>query len=239
MNEQDEPEPTRIAVFASGGGSNLEAILSHFDTLGARRGGSVVLVASDRSAARALERARARDIVAEHIARPSDGASLDELLHQHDVELIALAGYLRLVPLQVTRRFRGRIINIHPALLPAFGGPGMYGLRAHRAVLDSGVQVSGATAHFVNEAYDRGALIAQWPVPVLRHDTPELLAARVLQVEHLLYPRVVDAVARGVVTLGANDRAQHHGTISQGDPMFTLTSDEADSIAQSIDLALG
>ena len=239
MNEAVGPEPTRIAVLASGSGSNLEAILSHFDTLGARRGGSVVLVASDRAAARALERGRTRGIAAEHIAQPSDGAALDALLLQHDIELIALAGYLRLIPPQVTRHFRGRIINIHPALLPSFGGPGMYGIRVHRAVLDSGVQVTGATAHFVNEAYDRGALIAQWPVPVLRHDTPELLAARVLQVEHLLYPRVVDAVARGVVTLGANDRAHHHGTISQGDPMFTLTTDEADSIAQSIDLALG
>ncbi len=230
--------PARIAVLGSGGGSNLQAILGHFDAAGSRRAGTVVLVASDRAGAGALERGRQRDIPAVHIPRPADGIALDGLLAEHDVELIALAGYLKLVPAQVTRRYHGRIINVHPALLPAFGGPGMYGLRAHQAVLDAGVRVSGASVHFVDDAYDRGALIAQWPVPVLASDTAESLAARVLRVEHLLYPRVVDAVARGAITLGGHHRVHHHGTGVTGDPMFAFTSDEEASV-QSIDLALG
>ena len=229
----------RIAVLASGGGSNLEAILGHFEQIGPRGGGSVVLVASDRPGARALDRARSRGIPAAHIAQPADGTSVDELLMRHDIDLIALAGYLKLIPGEVIRRFRGRIINIHPALLPAFGGAGMYGLRVHRAVLDAGARLSGASAHFVDEQYDRGAVIAQWPVPVMADDTPETLAERVLRVEHLLYPRVVDAVARGVASLRPDGRVQIRGSPRQEDVMFTLDHSEADSVAHSIDLVLG
>ena len=108
-----------------------------------------------------------------------------------------LAGYLKLVPAAVIARYRGRIINIHPALLPAFGGPGMYGRRVHEAVLASGARESGATVHLVDEVYDRGAILAQARVPVLPGDTPERLAARVLEVEHRLLPAVVLAAAAG------------------------------------------
>src|SRR6185436_1036035 len=97
--------------------------------------------------------------------------------------------------------FTGRIVNVHPALLPAFGGPGMYGQRVHQAVIESGARVSGVTAHFVDEVYDSGPIIAQWPVPVFPSDDATSLAARVLRVEHLVYPRVVDAVAAGRTTL--------------------------------------
>ena len=240
MNATSRGPSARIAVLASGGGSNLEAILAHLDVLGARRGGSVVLVASDRRDARALERARARDIAAAHVVDPSSEAALQALLSDHGVDLIALAGYLRLVPPGLTRRYRGRIINIHPALLPGFGGPGMYGLRAHRAVLASGARLSGASAHFVDEEYDRGAVIAQWPVPVLEGDTAESLAARVLRVEHLLFPRVVDAVARGTIALTEDGAVRRAMTPApEGEPMFTLTLNRADSVASSIDLALG
>ena len=111
------------------------------------------------------------------------------------MELVVLAGYLKLVPAEVVAAWRGRIVNVHPALLPAFGGPGMYGLRVHRAVLASGASESGASVHLVDEVYDRGAVLAQARVPVEPGDTPERLAARVLAAEHRLLPAVVRAAA--------------------------------------------
>lgn len=229
----------RIAVLASGGGSNFGAILEYLDSLGARAAGRVVLAASDRAGAHALDRARARNITAVHLGDPTAGAVIEALLREADVDLIVLAGYLRLVPPQVIRRWRGRIINVHPALLPSFGGPGMYGVRAHRAVIASGARLTGPSVHFVDEEYDRGPIIAQWPVPVLHSDTPESLAARVLRVEHLLYPRVVDAVAGGRIRLGPDDRVHYQGDTIDDGATFTLTPAEADTVARSIDLALG
>src|SRR5262245_3358198 len=163
-----------------------------------------MLVASDRPASGALARARSRGIAAveiENRARTS-GVPLGQALDEHRIDLVVLAGYLRLVPVDVVRRYDGRLINVHPALLPAFGGPGMYGLRVHQAVIDAGARVSGVTVHHVNEEFDRGAIIAQWPVPVLAGDDAQRLAARVLRVEHVLFPRVVDAVAAGRLTAG-------------------------------------
>lgn len=241
MGDLTPPRPVvgvRIAVLASGGGSNLEAILRQEDTIGAGRGGTVVLVASDRARAGALDRARSRSVAAVHIPDPANAGVVGALLEEHAIDLIVLAGYLRLVPPEVTRRHRGRMINVHPALLPAFGGPGMYGIRAHRAVLASGARLSGVSVHFVDEAYDRGALIAQWPVPVLDGDTPESLAARVLRIEHLLYPRVVDAVARGAIALDASGHVLRRRIAAHGEPMFTLTGDQADAVAHSIDRML-
>ncbi len=116
--------------------------------------------------------------------------------------LVVLAGWLKLIPPNVVRAFRGRMINIHPALLPSFGGPGMYGQRVHRAVIESGTRVSGPTVHFVDEIYDHGSIIAQWPVPVRVGDDPGTLAARVLTVEHRLLPAVVRAFAEGKFYLG-------------------------------------
>jgi formyltetrahydrofolate-dependent phosphoribosylglycinamide formyltransferase len=231
---------TRIAVLASGGGTNLQAILDHLETLGSRRRGDVVVVASDRAAAGALERARARRIPAEAVAvdgRPPGRAALDDLLERHRVELVVLAGYLRHVPQAVVHRYAGRIINVHPALLPGFGGPGMYGARVHEAVLAAGVTVTGVTVHFVDEEYDRGTIIAQWPVPVLQGDDARSLAARVLRVEHLLYPRVVDAVAGGAVTLAGcrADRLLHGAAGGE----FRMFSQEDDCLAHDIDRALG
>ena len=198
----------RIAVLASGSGSNLQSILDYLERRGDRRGGSVVLVASDRADAGALERARARVVATAVLDPDDDGRSLAGAMTAHAIDVIALAGYLRFVPEAVTRRFRGAIVNVHPSLLPAFGGRGMYGSRVHEAVLAAGVRVSGATVHFVDEAYDRGPIIAQWPVPVAAGDTPIDLAARVLRVEHLLLPRVVDAVAGGRITLDGGDRVR-------------------------------
>jgi len=229
---------TRMAVLASGGGTNLQAILDHFERLGERRRGDVVLVASDRSGAGALTRAHARNIAVETIAttQRTSGTALGELLERYDVELVALAGYLRYVPTEVVHRYAGRIVNVHPALLPAFGGPGMYGERVHDAVLAAGVTVSGATVHFVDEVYDRGRIVAQWPVPVLAGDDRASLAARVLRVEHLLYPRVVDAVAGGRVTL-ASCQAGPQFT-GPPDAAFTMLSRKDDCLAEAIDRAI-
>jgi phosphoribosylglycinamide formyltransferase 1 len=230
---------SRIAVLASGGGSNLQAILDYFDALGDRRGGQVVVVASDRADGGALDRAARRDIPSFVLrgARHPDGEQVSDLLERHAVDLIVLAGYLKLVPGDVVARYRGRIINVHPALLPAFGGEGMYGMRVHRAVVEAGVRVSGVTAHFVDDEYDRGRIIAQWPVPVFASDDAANLAARVLRVEHLVYPRVVDAVAAGRTTL------ENCGTSSialvDARPSFTLLSHEDSRLAENIDLALG
>ncbi|MGH7506633.1 MAG: formyltransferase family protein, partial [Longimicrobiales bacterium] len=107
------------------------------------------------------------------------------------------------IPADVVARFRGRMVNIHPALLPAFGGKGMYGMRVHRAVLEAGCLVTGATVHYVDERYDEGRALAQWRVPVLRGDTPESLAARVLRVEHVLYPIAIELLANGLREAGS------------------------------------
>jgi folate-dependent phosphoribosylglycinamide formyltransferase PurN len=125
----------------------------------------------------------------------ADGREWLAALEPRRVDLLVLAGYLKLVPAEVVARYRGRIINVHPALLPAFGGKGMYGRRVHEAVLASGARESGATVHLVDEVYDRGTILAQARVPVLPDDDPETLAARVLQVEHRLLPAVVLAAA--------------------------------------------
>jgi folate-dependent phosphoribosylglycinamide formyltransferase PurN len=118
------------------------------------------------------------------------------------------------------------MLNVHPALLPAFGGAGMYGARVHAAVLAAGARVSGPTVHFVDEQYDRGPIVMQWPVPVRDDDTPDTLAARVLHVEHLLYPRVVDAVAAGRITLGDDNRVRGEILPMPGET-FTLGSLDA------------
>jgi len=194
----------RIAVLASGGGSNLQAIVDHLAALREARHGDVVLVASNRPDAGALARAGRAGIANVVLRSPlaPDGLELGAALAAHRAQLVVLAGYMRLVPPDVTVAYRGRMLNVHPALLPDFGGAGMYGPRVHRAVLQTGATFSGPSVHFVDEVYDHGAVIAQWPVPVLAHDDEHTLAARVLRAEHLLYPRVIDAVAAGEVRLG-------------------------------------
>jgi formyltetrahydrofolate-dependent phosphoribosylglycinamide formyltransferase len=182
----------RIAVAISGRGSNLEALLHELGPDGPAR---IVLVLSDR-AAPGLSLARIRNIPAEVLTDPADGDAWLQLLRSKSVDLVVLAGYLKLVPAAVITAYRDRIINVHPALLPDFGGKGMYGRRVHEAVLASGARESGASVHLVDEGYDRGAVLAQVRVPVLPDDTPERLGERVLQVEHQLLPAVVLAAAR-------------------------------------------
>lgn len=189
--------PVRVAVLASGGGTNLQALL---DACGPAARARVTRVVSNRADAGALERARAAGIPVVVLRDPADADELIAALGGAD--LVVLAGYLKLIPAAVVARFPRRMINIHPALLPAFGGPGMYGHRVHAAVLASGATESGATVHYVDEQYDRGPIIAQRTVPVLPGDTAETLAARVLAVEHELLPQVVLELARRLQTEG-------------------------------------
>lgn len=190
----------RIAVLASGGGSNLQALLDHYASLGDGRSGDVVLVASDRPDAGAFTRARNAGItVATLRSRWSpDGADIGTLLAEHRIDLVVLAGYLQLIPPEIVQRFPRRIVNVHPAPIPEFGGPGMYGARVHRAVLAAGATITGPTVHFVDEQYDHGATIAHVPVPVLPGDDERTLAARVLAAEHELYPLEIDRLAAGL-----------------------------------------
>lgn len=160
----------------------------------------VTHVVSNRADAGALERARQAGVRTTVLADPAD---VEELLRAlADADLVVLAGYLKLIPARVVARFRQRTINIHPALLPAFGGPGMYGRRVHEAVLASGAVQSGATVHYVDEQFDRGPIIAQRTVPVLPDDTPDTLAQRVLAVEHELLPQVVAELANRILKEG-------------------------------------
>ena len=187
--------PTRLAVLASGRGSNLQAIIEHFDNLARERVAKVVLVASNRADSPALIRGATASIDIASFDAADDGTQLLELLRKFRVDLVVLAGYLKRIPPLVIREYASRIINIHPALLPAFGGEGMYGARVHEAVIESGAKQSGVTVHLVDDEYDRGPIVAQWRVPVEPTDTAESLAARVLSVEHVVYPRIIEMVA--------------------------------------------
>ena len=192
--------PVNIAVLASGSGSNLQALL---DGLGSGAAGRVTLVISNKPDARALDRARSVGIAAQTVSPDGqDAGAITALLRSHAISLVVLAGWLKQLPAEVIGAVQGRVINVHPALLPAFGGPGMYGHRVHEAVLQSGARLTGATVHLVDDQYDHGAILAQWPVPVLAGDTPDTLAARVLKTEHRLLPAVVRAVCRDLAGAG-------------------------------------
>ncbi len=185
----------RVGVLASGRGTNLQALIDHSAALGALSRAQICLVASNRSTAHALERARAASIPGESFDSSDDGHSLLALLDQYEIELLVLAGYMKRIPPSVVRAFHGRIVNIHPGLLPEFGGAGMYGARVHQAVLAAGARTTGVTVHLVDDEFDHGPIVAQWRVKVSEDDTVETLAARVLEVEHAVYPRAVELIA--------------------------------------------
>src|SRR5437660_3121301 len=189
--------PVPVAVLVSGGGTNLQALL---DALRDSAVARIARVVSSSGDAPALERARRAGLPVTVLADPADSAEV--VRAAADARLVVLAGYLKRVPPAAVARFRWRLINIHPALLPAFGGDGMYGRRVHEAVLASGAALSGATVHYVDEEYDRGPILAQWPVPVRADDTPDSLAARVLEVGH----RRLHRVARALAAVGVPER---------------------------------
>lgn len=185
----------RLAVFASGGGSNLQAII---DACGnGQLDAKVETVISNNSNAFALMRAKDAGIATYHISQKKYPdyddylALLMMVLQRHDVELIILAGYMKLLPHEIIDHYFGRVINIHPALLPKYGGPGMFGRNVHEAVLTAGDKYSGATVHMVDSKFDHGPILIQRRVIVNPDDTPETLAARVLEIEHKILPETI------------------------------------------------
>jgi len=195
----------RLGFFASHGGSNVQAIID------ACRSGQLdatpCVVICNNSDAQVMERARRAGIATRHLSsrtHPSpeelDTAML-EALRQHGVNLVVLAGYMRKLGPRTLAHYRGRVLNIHPALLPKFGGAGMYGNHVHEAVIAAGEKESGVTIHLVTEEYDQGPILAQRKLPVLPNDTAESLAARILEVEHALYPETLARIASGEIRL--------------------------------------
>ncbi len=188
-----------LAVFASGSGSNAERLMQESHSMDSSF--RVALVVGNNSSARVMTLATMYDIPTAHISsktHPDEAerdAALLQVLQEHGIDLIALAGYMKKLPEAVTQKFARRILNVHPALLPKHGGRGMFGKHVHAAVLEAGETETGVTIHYVNEEYDAGAIIAQERVSVLADDDVDTLAARVLAVEHELYPRVVKQIA--------------------------------------------
>jgi formyltetrahydrofolate-dependent phosphoribosylglycinamide formyltransferase len=215
--EGADASPARVVVLVSGSGTNLQSLLDRFN-LGGDDDARVVRVIGSSPGIGALDRARAAGVETAVLEdHDEDGGRLQAHLEAADADLVVLAGYLRLVPAPVVRPWRGRMVNVHPALLPSFGGQGMYGRRVHEAVIEAGARVSGPTVHFVDEEYDRGPIIAQWPVPVLEGDGPDELAARVLRHEHRLLPRVVSGLARGTIRLDDEGRTRWERPLFPGD----------------------
>lgn len=192
-------QPVRLAVLLSGGGTTLQNLLDRI-AAGTLRA-EVAVVISSRPDAYGLTRARAAGVPAVTVARKAfpDPTAFNDALHAaldpYAIDLVVLAGFLSLF--EPRTRYAGRVMNIHPALIPAFCGTGFYGHRVHEAVLAAGVKVSGCTVHFADEHYDHGPIILQGCVPVLDDDTPETLAARVLALEHELYPQAIQLFAEG------------------------------------------
>jgi phosphoribosylglycinamide formyltransferase-1 len=219
----------RIGVFASGGGSNLQAIIERI------RGGElpveISFVLSNNSKSGALAKARVADIPAYHVSAFTEGgeekavARMQELVRSHSIDLLVLAGYMKKVPPPLLASLGNRVLNIHPALLPAFGGEGFYGHKVHEGVIARGCQYSGMTIHMVNEAYDEGQIILQKSVAVPRDCTPEELGARVLKLEHAYYWRVVRGFSLGELKpTGSSDPGK---AVDMGRFLDSMRSDDA------------
>ena len=194
-----------IAVLVSGGGTNLQALIDAQAT-GQIQNGAISLVISSRTDAFALERAKkagipTRVLLRKGFAEQADyDAALLALLKEFQIQLVVLAGFMTIISETVIRQYENQIINVHPALIPSFCGPGFYGLHVHEAALEKGVKVSGATVHFVNEVCDGGPIILQKAVEVHNGDTPEVLQRRVMeQAEWKILPHAIDLIANGKV----------------------------------------
>lgn len=185
----------RIAIFASGSGTNAERIMSHFRD---HPLAGVDVVLSNKPDARVLERAARFNVETRVFDREEfyNSNRIQDFLEERKIDLIALAGFLWLIPPELTRAFEGRIVNIHPALLPKYGGKGMYGKHVHEAVLASGDRESGISIHYVNEVYDEGGIIHQARCPVKPDDTPESLAGRIHELEYRDYPVIIEKLLR-------------------------------------------
>ena len=189
-----------IAIFASGGGSNAQKIIEHFSEPARQEGGKeiaqVSLIISNKSNAGVLEKAAAFGIPTLLIDREKFYKTEDILkeLDAYSIDLVVLAGFLWLVPTYLVKAYKNRILNIHPALLPDYGGKGMYGMNVHRAVKAAGEKASGMTIHFVNEHYDEGGIIFQATCHISPNDTPENIAKNVLALEHRYFPEIIEKV---------------------------------------------
>lgn len=189
---------TNIAIFASGSGTNAEAIMEHFAASDCAR---VALLLSNRTDAYALRRAERFGVPTAVFSREDfrdPTGSVASLLQEHRIDFIVLAGFLWLVPTHLTAAYAGRIVNIHPALLPKFGGKGMYGERVHRAVIEAGEPTSGITIHLVNEHYDSGDTLFQASVSLDPDETPDSLAAKIHTLEHRHFPAVIEDTIRNL-----------------------------------------
>lgn len=197
----------RVCVCVSGGGTNLQAVMDAVDA-GTITNAQIVRVISNNKGAFALERARGRGIDAVSVSpkdygdREQFNEALLRCVDDAEPDLIVLAGFLVVLPPMMIGKYEGRIINIHPALIPSFCGKGYYGLKVHEAVLSRGVKITGATVHFVDEGTDTGPIILQKAVEVLPDDTPEVLQRRVMeQAEWVILPQAIDLIANGRVTV--------------------------------------
>ena len=179
----------KIAVFISGGGTDLQSLIDNVH----EQSGVIRLVVSSRGDAYGLERAKRKGIATMVLPKVDYDSALLEELKKREVEWIVLAGFLKILTPAFIRHFPRHIVNIHPSLIPAFSGPGFYGMRVHEAVYRAGVKWSGATVHFVSEVVDGGAILLQEVVPVLEADGPEEIARRVLELEHRILPVAVKA----------------------------------------------
>lgn len=211
-----------LAVFVSGGGSNFRSI--HEACVGGPVNGDVVVLVTNKGGCGGASYARENGIpviVFPRTRDEPDGLSPEDLvkkLREFGVDFVLLAGYLKLIPTELIQAYEKSILNIHPSLLPAFGGKGYYGMKVHKAVIASGARYSGPTIHFVNEHYDEGRILAQSAIPVLANDTAEELAARVLKEEHRLYVEVVGALCEdriiwredGVPIIQSKDDRNHY-----------------------------
>ena len=195
-----------IAVFASHGGSDLQAIIdgcknNQIDVC-------VSVVVSNNSSSMALQRAENEGIDAYHMSAKKFGSEealaqkILDVLEKHRIDMIFLAGYMRMLHRSILETYRNRVFNIHPALLPKFGGKGMYGMNVHTAVIEAKEKETGVTIHRVDPQYDSGEIVAQTKVPVLENDTPEILAARVLDRDHSFLVEVISDIADGKIVLG-------------------------------------
>ena len=198
---------TRIAVFVSGGGTNLQALIDA-SASGIIRSGKIELVISNNPQAYALERAAKANIPTDVVSKKECGSQeafeekLKETLNEHKIDLIVLAGFMNILSENFTRDYPERIINVHPSLIPSFCGKGFYGLHVHEAALAYGVKVTGATVHFVNEIPDGGRIILQKSVAIRKNDTPESLQQRVMrQAEWIILPRAVEMVSKEIKAL--------------------------------------
>ncbi|KAL9248051.1 hypothetical protein vseg_021414 [Gypsophila vaccaria] len=221
-NSGSKSRRKKLAVFVSGGGSNFKAI--HEATRNGSVLGDVVVLVTSKTGCGGAVYARENGIPVIQFPKTKDtteGMSVDDLvsaLRKYEVDFVLLAGYLKLIPVELVRNFPKRILNIHPSLLPAFGGKGYYGLKVHKAVIASGARYSGPTIHYVDEEYDTGRILAQRVVPVCGFDTPEELAARVLHEEHRLYVDVVEALCEdrviwrddGVPLIQSKENPEHY-----------------------------